>query len=322
MRARPTALADSRADLRLALTVIAWVGLVLPLDRAGLGRELLLGAVTWALLLVLLWREDASTRAQVAIVVVFATFIEYTFSAGLGVYVYRLHQVPAYVPPGHGLVYLAALAIGRSAVARSWRRPLLVTTVVVAGGYAAWGLFVSARPDVLGFLWFCCLLVWVWRARSPLVFVGAFLVVTYLELLGTALGVWTWSLHDPTGLVAIGNPPSGAAGGYGFFDAAALAFAPRIVAWFRRSRGEDRQRLVVQPAVTCEGVAAVGTGHTSQIGEATAGLFDQELQGREVPQRHLGLARDVDDAFGHHRVRPEVPEPTGAPHGLGQRAEA
>src|SRR5207248_753370 len=146
-----------------ALAVIAWVAVVLPLDNAGAGRELLLGGVTWALLLVLLRRESATTRAQVAVVVAFATLIEYTFSAGLGVYTYRLHHVPAYVPPGHGLVYLAALALGRSAVVIAGRRWLLPTTVVIAGGYAGWGLFVSSRPDLLGFLWFCCLLLWVRR---------------------------------------------------------------------------------------------------------------------------------------------------------------
>jgi hypothetical protein len=223
----------ARADLAIAAVVVAWVGAVLPLDDAGTGRQVVLGIVTWALLVGLLARESPTTRAQVAVVVVFATLIEYTCSMGLGVYHYRLDHVPAYVPPGHGLVYLAALAIGRSATVRSARRILVPATVIAAATYAAWGLFVSSRPDLLGFLWFGCLVLFMMRARLPLVFVGAFIVVTYLELLGTALGTWTWSLHDPTGLVAIGNPPSGAAGGYGFFDAAAIAASPRIVAWWR-----------------------------------------------------------------------------------------
>jgi hypothetical protein len=237
-RSRPAGLVPAmlRADLAVAAIVIAWVGLVLPLDDAGPPRQLALGAVTWALLIALLARESATTRAQVAVVVVFATLIEYTFSMGLGVYDYRLHHVPAYVPPGHGLVYLAALAIGRSATVRAHRRVIVPVTLAAAGAYAAWGLFVSSRHDVLGFLWFGCLVLFMSRARLPLVFVGAFVVVTYLELLGTGLGTWTWSLHDPTGLVAIGNPPSGAAGGYGFFDAAALAFSPAIVAWCSRRR--------------------------------------------------------------------------------------
>ena len=53
--------------------------------------------------------------------------------------------------------------------------------------------------------------------------------MTYLELLGTTLGTWTWQAHDPTGLIAIGNPPSGAAGGYGWFDLAAIIAAPALL---------------------------------------------------------------------------------------------
>ncbi|MDX6287580.1 MAG: hypothetical protein QOG53_3065 [Frankiales bacterium] len=230
----------SRRDLALACTVVVWVGVVLPLDNAGTGRQLWLGAVTAGLLIALLWRENGTTRAQVIVVVAFATAIEYTFSSGLGVYTYRLHQVPVYVPPGHGLVYLAALALGRSPLLIAGRRWVIPGTITVAGSYAAWGLFVSSRPDLLGFLWFCCLALWMRRSPAPLVFVGAFFVVTYLELLGTALGTWTWSLHDPTGLVAIGNPPSGAAGGYGFFDAAALFAAPWITARVRSVRRARR----------------------------------------------------------------------------------
>ena len=34
-------------------------------------------------------------------------------------------------------------------------------------------------------------------ARRGLLYVGAFVVVSYLELLGTALGTWAWAAHDP-----------------------------------------------------------------------------------------------------------------------------
>src|SRR5581483_11921122 len=110
------------------------------------------------------------------------------------------------------------------------------------------GLFLSGRQDVLGALWFGCLVAFLIWGRQPTVFVGAFVVVTYLELLGTHLGVWTWQVRDPVAhLISMGNPPSGAAGGYGFFDAAALALAPRIDAALtrRRQRGEDG--IVQQP---------------------------------------------------------------------------
>jgi hypothetical protein len=220
--------------------VLAWIPLVLVLDRdASMTQQRLLGVGTWLLLAALLSRQDLRTRLQVAVVVVFATVVEYTFAGWLGVYVYRLHDVPWFVPPGHGLVYLGALAMGRSELLARNRRWLVPATLAVSGTYAAWGLLLSGRRDVLGAFWFACLALFLLRGRNPLVFVGAFLVVTYLELIGTRLGTWTWQARDPIlGIVAMGNPPSGAAGGYGFFDAAALWAAPRVVdRWRRRRRG-------------------------------------------------------------------------------------
>jgi hypothetical protein len=61
--------------------------------------------------------------------------------------------------------------------------------------------------------------------------------VTWLELLGTQLRTWVWQPVDPVGWLSIGNPPSGAAGGYGWFDLAALAVAPTLLGWWWRVRG-------------------------------------------------------------------------------------
>ena len=239
--------AGSRPRLRVAgavrslrnATVVActmtWVPLVLVLDRgAGIWSQRALGLGTVALLLVLLRRETPLVRAQVAVVVAFATVVEYTFSPLLEVYVYRLDNVPAFVPPGHGLVYLCALALGRTTAFRARRGVLVAATIAVGAGYAGWGLLVSDRPDVLGAFWFCCLLGFLRWGRSTTLYVGAFVVVTYLEILGTWLGTWKWALRDPTGLVAIGNPPSGAAGGYGWFDLAAVLAAPALLTAVRR----------------------------------------------------------------------------------------
>jgi hypothetical protein len=237
-------------DLLRALVVLVWVPLVLVADvGVGLGTQRALGVGTWVLLIMLLRSESGHTRAQVAVVVAYATVVEYTCSPLLGVYTYRLHNVPAFVPPGHGLVYLAALVIGRSGVLARFGRLPVVAVLVGGGGYALWGLGWSPRLDVLGALWFGCLALWLVRGRAPLVYVGAFVVVTYLELLGTAIGTWTWSTYDPTGLIAIGNPPSGAAGGYGFFDAAAMALAPTVEVAARRLRARlstDRSRAPAQ----------------------------------------------------------------------------
>ena len=226
------AAAESSPRLLAAPVVLTlvWVPLVLLLDRgAGIWWQRALGFGTWLLLLALLRRETPLVRAQVAVVVVFATAVEYTFSPLLEVYVYRLGNVPSFVPPGHGLVYLCALAIGRSGWVRRRTRPMVALTVVVGGLYAAWGLVLSPQPDALGAFWYLCLLGFLVLGRARALYVGAFVVVTYLELIGTGLGTWTWATHDPTGLVTIGNPPSGAAGGYGWFDLAAGFAAPTLL---------------------------------------------------------------------------------------------
>jgi hypothetical protein len=249
-------------NLLIVTVVMTWLAAVLVLDH-GIGwgpiapvEQRLLGVGTWLILFALLAREPLRIRAQVGVVVGFATLVEYTFSYLLHVYVYRLDNVPWYVPPGHGLVYLGALAIGRSTLVMRRPRAYIAATMAVCGCYAGWGLFLSARQDVLGVLWFGCLVFFLLRARQPTVFVGAFVVVTYLELLGTHLGAWTWQTKEPImDLITMGNPPSGAAGGYGFFDAAALALAPWIESLVRRrQRGEH---VVVQQPVAAHHAPAV-----------------------------------------------------------------
>jgi hypothetical protein len=235
--------AASVADLAVALTVFGWITVVLLADRhASLGQQRLLGVSTWLVLLALLRRESPLVRAQVAIVVAFATAVEYTFSPLLGVYLYRLHNVPAFVPPGHGLVYLCALALGRTYWLHRHRPAFTAGTVIVGSCYSTWSLF--ARHDVLGLMWFGCLVGFLCLGRSRTLYVGAFAIVTYLELMGTHVGAWAWQPHDPTGLVAIGNPPSGAAGGYGWFDLAALFGAPALL----RAVAAVRSRRAQEPA--------------------------------------------------------------------------
>lgn len=189
----------------------------------------MLGALTWLVLAVLLRRETPLVRVQTLVVVALATCVEYTFSPVLQAYTYRIGTVPLFVPPGHGLVYLAALALGRSELFGRHRRALVAATVVAGGAWAVWGL-AAPRHDVLGAFWFACLLGFLAWGPNRTLYVGAFLVVSYLELAGTALGVWAWAPTDPVlHVIGQGNPPSGAAGGYGWFDLWALLLAPRLL---------------------------------------------------------------------------------------------
>ncbi len=219
--------------------VLVTISCVLVVDASGpLWMQRLLGVATWCVLLVLLSGESALVRSQTAIVVVFATAVEYTFSPVLEVYVYRFDNVPMYVPPGHGLVYFAALSVARMTVVQARERLLMTLVLGVGGSYAAYGVTAAERTDALGGFWYLCLVGFLLWGPSRGLYIGAFVMVTYLEVVGTTLGTWEWQRSDPTGIVAIGNPPSGAAGGYGWFDLAALVAGPAVLAawrWWRRT---------------------------------------------------------------------------------------
>ena len=238
---------------RTLLIVVAWIPVALFIDTfTSVGGQWVLGGLTTALLIALTAAQPVLVRWQVGIVVLFATAIELIFSGWLGVYEYRLGAVPAYVPAGHGLVYLAALDAGAWPWARRHAQVLVRATVVVVVAVALYALS-GTRQDVLGAFWALCLLGFLRWGRAPLLFVGAFWVVSWLEVLGTRAGVWTWQEYDTIlGWVPMGNPPSVAAGGYGWFDLAAVAGASwlvlRIQPWLRRLRTASWSRPLVVTA--------------------------------------------------------------------------
>ena len=232
------------------LLIAAWIPVTLLLDTAATpGQQWLLGLVTTALLVGLSLAQPVLVRWQVGIVVAFATVIELVFSGWLGVYEYRLGSVPAYVPAGHGLVYLAALDFGQWRWAQRHQRVLVRGTVVAVVAVALYAL-AGTRQDMLGAFWALCLLGFLRWGRAPLLFVGAFWVVSWLEVLGTRWAVWTWQPYDTiVGWVPMGNPPSVAAGGYGWFDLVAVAgagwLAVRLQPWFKRLSTSSWSRPLV-----------------------------------------------------------------------------
>jgi hypothetical protein len=200
---------------------VSWITAALLADAsAALVEQRVLGCLTWLLLITLLRSEGTPIRVQVTVAVCVATVAEVTGSGLLQVYTYRLGNIPSYVLPGHGLIYLAALAFGRSRLAERHASQIRWTAVIVCGAWAAWGAALSPRPDVLGAALFvvfaCCMFAW----RSPAVYAGAFAITTHLELLGVAVGNWTWAEH--AGWFSAGNPPSAVVAGYCVIDWVAL----------------------------------------------------------------------------------------------------
>jgi hypothetical protein len=215
--------------------IVAFVGVVLALDTLVDTRsQLVLGAATWVALFLVCRSVSPDLRAQAALVVIVATCAEIMGSIVWGVYTYRLENLPTFVPPGHGLVYLCGVSLA-GALAR-FRRELVWAALVFCVGWAIAGLTVLSRTDVGGALGAALLTVYLLRGRAPAIYAGVFLVVAALELYGTAIGTWTWAATIPGTGIPNGNPPSGVASGYVWFDVVALALAPRLLTLVRRAR--------------------------------------------------------------------------------------
>jgi hypothetical protein len=201
-----------RPALITLMAVSAWTAGGLWLDaHVGETGQLGLGLLTAAVLAALLSLHAPAVRLQTLAVVVIATAGEVVGSLIWGVYDYRLENLPAFVPPGHGLVYLAGFSLATLAAARSG--VLLGVAATAAAGWGLAGLTVLPSTDVSGAIGCAFLVAVLARTRRP-VYAGVFLVVAVLELYGTALGTWTWEATVPGLGLAQGNPPSGVASGY------------------------------------------------------------------------------------------------------------
>jgi hypothetical protein len=202
-------------------------------DRfVSLHGQLVLGGLTWIVLLLAARPLPAERRAQVAVVICAATVAELTGSILWGVYSYRLHNLPTFVPPAHGLVFMAGLALSDSV--RRHARSLVWIAAAGAAGWGLLGLTVLPRTDAAGALGVPLLLIFLWRSRARAAYAGVFLVVAGLELYGTAIGTWRWAAELPGLGIPDGNPPSGVASGYVWFDVMALLLAPRLLRLFAR----------------------------------------------------------------------------------------
>ena len=230
----------------------AYLAALLALDHyANYHEQLALGVVTFAVLAGALTRVPLEVRVQALGVVCFATIGEVTGSLIWGVYHYRLHNLPLFVPPAHGLVYLTGFALARALGA--WppgprlvaatvkcashrgqlERGLVLTAAVFAATWGLLGLTVLPRRDVAGAIGVPLLLLFLWRGRNRAIYAAVFLVVASLELYGTAIGTWRWERELPGLGIPNGNPPSGVASGYVWFDVMALLVAPMIYPFVR-----------------------------------------------------------------------------------------
>ena len=120
---------------------------------------------------------------------------------------------------------------------------------MAAATWGVLGLIVLPRRDVAGAIGVPLLLLFLWRGRNRAVYAGVFLVVASLELYGTAIGTWRWARELPGLGIPDGNPPSGVASGYVWFDVMALLVAPYLTVSAQTARRRLR-RAPAEPSPT------------------------------------------------------------------------
>lgn len=228
---------NNHAEHRLRdyfIAAFTFITTTICLTSDGIGRidqQFELAVCGWLFLLAFLWGECKYVRAQVAVAVSFAAAGEYFASIYMGGYIYRLGNVPPYVPAGHGLVYLTAVALARSGLFQRHARAIATGVVMLCGFWATWGISsIAMRPDAIGFVLYCVFLLFLFRGRSPMVYLAAFFITSWLELVGTQSGTWAWAPIDPASKLTQGNPPSGVAAWYCLVDAVAITGAPLLLA--------------------------------------------------------------------------------------------
>lgn len=229
-----------KRDYFIAALTFVCVAICLLSDANGsIEKQNALGVCAWLFLLGLLLGENREIRMQVAIAVAFATIGEHFASPFMGGYTYRFHNVPTYVPPGHGMVYLTAVALARSGFFLTHARAIAAVVVAVCGAWSVWGISGWAEQgDSVGALLFCVFLIYLFKGRSPMVYLAAFFITTWLELIGTAVGTWKWAAIDPVLNLPQGNPPSGVAAWYCLVDAVALGGAGPLLNGMTVLRGK------------------------------------------------------------------------------------
>jgi len=219
---RPFRRAGTWLGIALLMVVVCFLDSTWLAQRFDHGQ----GAANVIMLAYFVWMyRDAPPRLKALMKygVVVATVGEVFFSLVVGMYEYRLANVPIYVPPGHAILYGAVYYAVREPFMLRHQRKIMIGMAGLGVAYAAYWL--AAHNDVYGAL--CTLLflaLLVRNSDSRYFFLAMFLFVGYLEQVGTRFGCWYWhpALLDKYAWLPSGNPPSGISVFYFGFDVTCL----------------------------------------------------------------------------------------------------
>ncbi|GAC1513468.1 MAG: hypothetical protein NVS2B16_18470 [Chloroflexota bacterium] len=215
----------------LFLIVLIPVAFALDTLTRNVWEQDILGVLSLGILIGCTRFSPPIERRQVWIMVAVATCVEIWSSVIWGIYRYRFHNMPLFIPWGHGLVYLFALRAARTPLMLRYGKVFSTGALTAATAWMVFGLTIEPlalhRLDLTGAL-FWPLFVWFMRKPSAPIYAAAFFVTSYLELIGTHLGNWTWAVYAPVSHMPTGNPPSVISAGYCIMDFTSLAISARL----------------------------------------------------------------------------------------------
>jgi hypothetical protein len=205
----------------MVLTVI--IGL--PLDRfGGFAGQLAVSAWTWALFFIVLACSEREFRLPFLLCLVISTVGECCFSLLWGLYVYWLHNIPLFVPPGHVVLF----ALGLTAAPRLPRWSMLLV-VAFALGYGSTALLASIDTFSVGLA--VLFLLFVVFGRNRQLYATMFVISLAMELYGTSIGNWAWLPQVPGTPFTSANPPLCVGGLYCALDLCVAAANRLLRKW-------------------------------------------------------------------------------------------
>jgi hypothetical protein len=169
------------------------------------------------------WNVNRRVKEQMISAVIIAVIGEYLFSIAMGMYTYRLENVPHYVPPGHALVYVAVLYFSKAKSIIKNRIKIEHFLAIFILIYAT--VFLVLKNDVFGFVMtVATLFILRNKQRERLFYLTMYISVAYLEIIGTNYLCWKWpaSAWGIFDFLPSHNPPSGISFFYFLLDLGTL----------------------------------------------------------------------------------------------------
>jgi hypothetical protein len=211
-------------------TMLLTVVIGLPVDRfGGVPGQLAVSIWTWALFLILLARINQKLRLPLMLCLVISTLGEFCLSPLWGLYLYWLHNIPFFVPPGHVLLFALGLTF-----APGLPRWAVMLVAVFAAGYGAVAFLNST--DTISVALAILFLIFMVIGSNRRLYATMFIISLLMELYGTGIGNWVWVEEVPGLPLTSANPPLCVGGLYCGLDLCVVN-ADRFLRRWRRSTG-------------------------------------------------------------------------------------